>query len=105
MNQRPQELHLGVQNLLVPKVLLLREEHSRRVLVPKVDFVSAPSVSKIEVHGRSGPSALVTRRCVFGFQPQRRPIPASAGAGRRRARRTASSGRSGGSARPLVAAG
>ena len=27
---------------MVPRVILFREEHSRRVLVPKVDFISAP---------------------------------------------------------------
>ncbi len=47
---------------LVPKVLLFRDEHSRRVLVPKVDFVSA----------RGTPAALVTSRCVFRFRPERR---------------------------------
>jgi glutaconate CoA-transferase subunit B len=26
---------------LVPRVILFREEHTRRVMVPKVDFVSA----------------------------------------------------------------
>jgi glutaconate CoA-transferase subunit B len=47
---------------LIPNVLLFREEHSRRVLVPKVDFASA----------RGTPTALVTSRCVFQFQPERR---------------------------------
>jgi len=30
---------------LVPKVILFREEHTRRVLVPKVDFISSPGTS------------------------------------------------------------
>jgi glutaconate CoA-transferase subunit B len=52
---------------MVPRVLLFREEHTRRVLVPKVEFVSAPGVSSANVHRRGGPYALVTRRCVFRF--------------------------------------
>jgi glutaconate CoA-transferase subunit B len=42
----------------VPNVILFREEHSRRVLVPKVDFISAAGK----------PAALVTGKAVFGFE-------------------------------------
>lgn len=42
---------------LVRNVILFREEHSRRVLVPKVEFVSAA--------GR--PAALVTGKALFGW--------------------------------------
>jgi glutaconate CoA-transferase subunit B len=52
---------------MVPRVILFREEHTRRVLVPKVEFVSAPGVSSANVHRRGGPYALVTSRCVFRF--------------------------------------
>ncbi|MBO6784671.1 MAG: CoA synthetase [Alphaproteobacteria bacterium] len=52
---------------LVPRVILFREEHTPRVLVPKVDFVSAPGVSDEGVHRTGGPHALVTGRCVFDF--------------------------------------
>lgn len=52
---------------LVPRVILFREEHTARVLVPKVDFVSAPGVSDDNVHRTGGPHALVTGRCVFDF--------------------------------------
>lgn len=52
---------------LVPRVILFREEHTRRVLVPKVDFISAPGVSAPGVHRPGGPYALVTRLCVFRF--------------------------------------
>jgi glutaconate CoA-transferase, subunit B len=41
----------------VPNVILFREEHSRRVLVPKVDFISAA--------GR--PAALLTGKALFGW--------------------------------------
>ncbi len=57
---------------LVPRVILFREEHSRRVLVPKVDFISAPGTSADNVHRPGGPYALVTGRCVFEFDKTRR---------------------------------
>jgi glutaconate CoA-transferase subunit B len=52
---------------MVPNVILFREEHSPRVLVDKVDFVSAPGSSPPEVYRPGGPSALVTGRAVFAF--------------------------------------
>ncbi len=53
---------------LIPRVILFREEHSPRVLVPKVDFVSAPGTSARNVYRPGGPHALVTSRCVFTFE-------------------------------------
>ena len=52
---------------VVPRVILFRTEHSRRTLVPKVDFVSAPGTSPPEVYRPGGPIALVTNRCLFSF--------------------------------------
>ncbi len=46
---------------MVPKVILFREEHSRRVLVPQVDFISAAGA----------PCALLTERALFGFDRTR----------------------------------
>jgi glutaconate CoA-transferase subunit B len=57
---------------VVPKVILFRTEHSRRTLVPKVSFVSAPGVSAENVHRPGGPVALVTNRCLFAFDRARR---------------------------------
>ena len=57
---------------MVPRVILFREEHSRRVLVPKVDFISAPGVSPPEVARRGGPHALVTNLAQFSFDRERR---------------------------------
>lgn len=57
---------------LVPRVILFREEHTARVLVPKVDFVSAPGVSEEDVLRTGGPHALVTGRCVFDFDADKR---------------------------------
>jgi glutaconate CoA-transferase subunit B len=53
---------------VVPKVILFRTEHSRRTLVPKVDFVSAPGTSEPNVYRSGGPIALVTNRCLFAFE-------------------------------------
>ena len=52
---------------VVPKVILFRTEHSRRTLVPHVDFISAPGVSEQNVFRPGGPIALVTNRCLFSF--------------------------------------
>ena len=47
---------------VVPRTILFREEHSRRTLVPKVEFVSA----------RGAPAALLTGKALFDWQPERR---------------------------------
>ncbi len=52
---------------LIPRVILFREQHTPGVLVPKVDFISAPGSSPANVHRPGGPYALVTGRCVFTF--------------------------------------
>ena len=56
---------------VVPKVILFREEHSRRVLVPKVDFISAPGVSAPGIYRPGGPRHLVTNLALFDFDPTR----------------------------------
>lgn len=53
--------------LMVPRTILFREEHSPRVLVPRVDAISAPGVSPPEHFRRGTAQALVTGRCVFRF--------------------------------------
>lgn len=53
--------------MMTPRTILFREEHSRRVLVPRVDVVSAPGVSAPGVFRRGTAQALVTGRCVFRF--------------------------------------
>jgi glutaconate CoA-transferase subunit B len=54
------------------RTILFREEHSRRVLVPKVEFVSAPGSSPPGVWRRGGPQALLTGKALFAWQPDRR---------------------------------
>ena len=46
----------------VRRVILFREEHSKRVLVPKVEFVSA----------RGDPAALLTGKALFAWQKDKR---------------------------------
>jgi glutaconate CoA-transferase subunit B len=53
------------------RVALFRTEHSRRVFVPKVDFVTAPGVAPAGAYRPGGPSVLVTPLCVFGFDRER----------------------------------
>jgi len=56
----------------VPRVILFREEHTRRTLVERVDFISAPGTSAPGVHRPGGPVALVTDLCLFAFEAPRR---------------------------------
>jgi glutaconate CoA-transferase subunit B len=54
---------------IIPKIILFAPEHSRRVLVEAVDFISAPGTSPPEVHRPGGPKALVTGKCRMSFDP------------------------------------
>ena len=54
------------------RTILFREEHSARVLVKKVDYVSAPGWSPPEVVRRGGPVALLTGKALFSWQAEKR---------------------------------
>jgi glutaconate CoA-transferase subunit B len=56
---------------VVPRVILFREEHSPRVFVDRVDFISAPGVSDEGVHRTGGPYALLTGKALFSFDKAR----------------------------------
>lgn len=62
----------GYLYYLVPRVILFREEHTRRVLVPRVDFISAPGPRNDGVYRPGGPIGLLTNLCWFGFDRARR---------------------------------
>jgi len=62
----------GYLYYVVPKVILFRIEHSRRTLVPKVSFVSAPGGNDPNVHRTGGPVGLITNRCLFSFDRTRK---------------------------------
>jgi glutaconate CoA-transferase, subunit B len=53
--------------MMIPNIILFRDVHLKRVLVPKVDFISAPGRSAPNVHRPGGPSALVTSMGYFSF--------------------------------------
>lgn len=57
---------------LVPRVILFREEHSPRVFVRKVDFVSAPGASPPGVYRPGGPWKLLTGLGLFAFDKARK---------------------------------
>ena len=54
------------------RTILFREEHSRRVLVPRVDFISAPGWSPPYVVRPGGPVALLTGKALFAWEKDRR---------------------------------
>lgn len=67
---------------LVPRVILFREEHTPRVLVDKVDFISAPGISPEGIYRKGGPHATsasiawlrMARSCASGQRIRRSRI-------------------------------
>ena len=58
-------------HLMVPRVILYREEHTPRVLVKKVDFISAAGITPPGVYRRGGPTDLITTKCAFTFDREK----------------------------------
>ncbi|EPY02083.1 CoA-transferase [Magnetospirillum fulvum] len=56
---------------LVPNLVLFREEHSHRVLVPQVDFISAAGRGPDGTYRPGGPTHLLTGRALFRFDRDR----------------------------------
>lgn len=56
---------------VVKRVVLVRQEHSLRVMVPKVDYISAAGTSGPRTPRPGGPASLITSRCVFRFDAAR----------------------------------
>jgi len=52
---------------VIPNIILFTQEHSKRVLVERVKFISAPGTSSPDVYRPGGPKALVTNKCVMTF--------------------------------------
>ena len=57
---------------LIARVILFREEHTRRVFVPRVDFISAAGPRDDGVYRPGGPHALLTGLCLFSFDKNTR---------------------------------
>lgn len=53
--------------MMIPNIILFREVHLKRALVPKVDFISATGTSERHVFRPGGPTALVTSMACFCF--------------------------------------
>jgi glutaconate CoA-transferase subunit B len=71
-NRFPGSFGSAFMYFTVKRVILFREEHSKRVLVPRVEFVSAPGWSPPEVKRPGGPVALLTGKALFAWQKERR---------------------------------
>jgi glutaconate CoA-transferase subunit B len=71
-NRFPGSFGSAFMYFTVKRVILFREEHSPRVLVKTVDFVSAPGWSPPEVVRPGGPVALLTGKALFTWQKDRR---------------------------------
>ncbi len=60
----------GVLPFVIPRTILFRTDHSRRVFVPRVDFVTAPGSSPPSVYRRGGVSEVVSDLAVLTFHPE-----------------------------------
>ena len=61
----------GILAFVARRLILFRTEHSRRVFVPKVDFVTAPGTPPKGAYRLGGLHAVVTDLCVFEFPRER----------------------------------
>ena len=66
----------GYLYYVVPKVILFRLEHSRRTLVPKVSFISAPGGNAENVHRPGGPVGLDHQPLLLFVRPRRQALHA-----------------------------
>ena len=62
----------GYLYFVVPRVILFRLEHTPRILVKEVDFISAPGFSDDDVYRPGGPYKLITDRCLFHVNKQKK---------------------------------
>lgn len=61
----------GALPFVVNRFFLFRTDHSRRVFVPRVDFVTAPGSSPPDVYRPGRLAGVVTDLCVFELSPER----------------------------------
>jgi glutaconate CoA-transferase, subunit B len=64
----------GVLYFVAKRVILFRTEHSRRVFVPQVDFVTAPGSTPANVYRLGGLSDVITDLATLAFHPERRRL-------------------------------
>lgn len=70
-NRFPGSFGSAYMAFVVPRIVLFREDHAARALVPSVQFISVPGTSPPNVYRRGGPVALVTGKAVFAFDAAR----------------------------------
>jgi len=61
----------GVLPFVVKRTILFRTDHSRRVFVPRVDFVTAPGSGPGGVYRLGGVNCVVSDLAVLAFHPER----------------------------------
>ncbi len=64
----------GVLPFVVRRTILFRTNHSRRVFVPRVDFVTAPGSTPEGVYRLGGLDAVVSDLGILRFHPERRRL-------------------------------
>lgn len=61
----------GALPFVVRRFFLFHTDHSRRVFVPRVDFITAPGTSPSNVYRLGGLAAVITDLCAFDFSRER----------------------------------
>jgi glutaconate CoA-transferase, subunit B len=61
----------GVLYYAAKRVILFRTEHSRRLFVPRVDFITSPGRSPADVRRPGGPDKVVTPLALLAFDRER----------------------------------
>jgi glutaconate CoA-transferase subunit B len=64
----------GVLPFVVKRTILFRTDHSRRVFVPRVDFVTAPGSGPAGVYRLGGLDCVVSDLAVLAFHPERQRL-------------------------------
>ncbi len=64
----------GVLPFVVRRTILFRTDHSRRVFVPRVDFVTAPGAGPGGVYRSGGLDCVVSDLAVLAFNPERQRL-------------------------------
>lgn len=64
----------GVLPFVVKRTILFRTDHSPRVFVPRVDFVTAPGSGPRSVYRLGGVSSVVSDLAVLAFDPERKRL-------------------------------
>ena len=62
----------GMLYYMTNRIILFRMEHTKRVFVEKVDFITSPGSSGDRVHRPGGPHILITNLCVMRYLRDRK---------------------------------